>query len=1790
MKAKRSAVGLLALAVTTVTALAQGPPPLPAVDDKPLPLIDAQGPSAAVYSLVFADGETLYTAGLDKVVRVWGLQKDRFVVKAAYRVPIGPGNVGAVNAVALSPDGKWLAMAGRAPIRGESGFRDSGVIVESAALSPDQNRDAGTIYVASTANPAGGKVLRGHRGSVRALAFAPAAAGKPPLLVSAAVEREGGKVFGGMRLWDVASGKSLADCEDLPPRKTRPGLAVWRAGEGAAAVRVAVAWPEAGNAGPDYLRLWDAAAGAAPRKWNADRFTMTAALLRQDGGAKVLTGGLDPANHGRLRAWSFGADQDAPPSVDTVTEFPPLNGVNFRPVALAVVPANDGPPRHAAALLQPSAKDDFHLALVDLSSGRVAVDLPLTDSERDALPSVAANGRYVAVAAGRDHRVRVYDLGDLLRGKTEPMSLLSGDGVAPRKVAFVDKGRGLWLSTDEGARPLSDGLLFDLAGRRVRANDRADLAPDAPQPAGWSFAVDKDRRGVRVWQGDKALPTVRLRGADESVTTAELRPPAGGRPGVLAVAYQEREAARTLVMLCDPLTGKPYRLLVGHLQDVCGLAFSASRPLLASVAHDQTVCVWGLADLDKAVGAVGGLVVADKGKDQAVVLRIEPGSAAAGTALAEGDVLEGVGAPGSVKPVKNATDFDLAVSTRRPGEQVEIAVAGKGALKLPVERGVDERKPLFSLFMTKTNGLPEWVGWSPAGPYDYSNPEAEKHLGWHTNTGDPAAPVSFAPASAYRKDYFREGILRYLADEVNLGRALKKWDDDHPAVPVRPSLRPMRPEGSVPGGRVGEYFVRQGIGSLRVGINDDYVPGDKHRLDWRLTRAGGKGEPGSEYSGEAVRDGREWRVDLSGAKWRSGEYTLRLALRSTSDAAEPLATETVLLRYQPPAPKIELLSGDKPLTGTEREPLKSVEDRLELSVAVGAAAEQEVELIFARALNGLATPAAAVPAVRVQKGPGTVRQVFKLQEGLNRLTVRAVNRGALAGQEDKESATAEARVSYRAPHELPPRFSDLRLDPEPEVRRRDGLEAWVVDRPAARLTGKIEGSGVLVRADWSAGGRAESVLPAGEVRNAEFAVPLQLAAGEEREVRVQAQSRHSDVATEVRRIVFHPRQPTAVFDPLDGPDVLIPRVTLSGTVQPVTQDAFALRLRVAAAEGDSSATFEAKVDAQAGTWKAEVTLFPGVNIVEAIVSNKWRGERPAERALRLRYRRPPLVKRFPEKKEAVGTNKVSLSLLVEGPVGRPLTAVRVDGKPVQVRHDDPVERGGKWQWEVELPEVFVNDGDRNLDRVAVCAVTEEGASPEVVIRIEHKESPRPPRAFFVSPGTPETARRPEYQVVYRVESERPLQRVEILRGDEVLHKANVAKAGREGPLHTLEGKAVVTLTNGTNRLRLVAVNTDGKSPEAEAVVSYTEPAVLVTIDAVQLRSPSNEVEAEFTPVCDPTCEVRFEEKAPRSLVWLVGRVRWSDPKAKALDDRSLRVVAKVGDCRQFPVELGPRGTGEAADTRPFRVPLILIGAENRVSVDLPSIGQQQLSRREFTLRCAAPVRKQRLHVLVVGIDVKDRENLKKRVFDALAVDPGRRPAGSQGNFDKDPPFETCVLHGVLTGYVKKNNVEAQLVEINKEITRLKQQTGWLNDLVLIYYQGADVKKQNEIWLMTSENMQFSKVRPEEFAIPCHRLPSVPGTELLVLNVAGTADAQPGNTDWNGESGTGLIRYAFQQPLGDRKADAALLDVVQEAVRKKGNLGEVAKYLKVALGRQGRELNIILDPEQQSRQLHDASRP
>ena len=198
----RAAVFALA---TLVTLSAQG-----ADEGEPLLRLEAGGPTGYVTALAFSpDAQALYAGSWDKTVRVW-----RWNVAAgeyrldpsAWRVPIGPGLDGAINAIAVSADGNWLAAAGRPVIRGSADFRSPGRILPTFGGMTDEMRlDEGTIYVFDTRTRVT-RTLRGHRGEVRSLTFAPSDVERPFLLSAAREWNEpAGKFGGSVRLWDVVA-------------------------------------------------------------------------------------------------------------------------------------------------------------------------------------------------------------------------------------------------------------------------------------------------------------------------------------------------------------------------------------------------------------------------------------------------------------------------------------------------------------------------------------------------------------------------------------------------------------------------------------------------------------------------------------------------------------------------------------------------------------------------------------------------------------------------------------------------------------------------------------------------------------------------------------------------------------------------------------------------------------------------------------------------------------------------------------------------------------------------------------------------------------------------------------------------------------------------------------------------------------------------------------------------------------------------------------------------------------------------------------------------------------------------------------------------------------------------------------------------------------------------------------------------------------------------------------------------------------------------------------------------
>jgi WD40 repeat protein len=78
---------------------------------QPVLMLDTGGHMAKVSDVVFTpDGRQLVSASNDKIIRVWDLATGKSI--RTIRGDVAPGSPGKIFAMALSPDGQWLAVAG----------------------------------------------------------------------------------------------------------------------------------------------------------------------------------------------------------------------------------------------------------------------------------------------------------------------------------------------------------------------------------------------------------------------------------------------------------------------------------------------------------------------------------------------------------------------------------------------------------------------------------------------------------------------------------------------------------------------------------------------------------------------------------------------------------------------------------------------------------------------------------------------------------------------------------------------------------------------------------------------------------------------------------------------------------------------------------------------------------------------------------------------------------------------------------------------------------------------------------------------------------------------------------------------------------------------------------------------------------------------------------------------------------------------------------------------------------------------------------------------------------------------------------------------------------------------------------------------------------------------------------------------------------------------------------------------------------------------------------------------
>src|SRR5262249_12298633 len=145
----------------------------------------------------------------------------------------------------------------------------------------------------------------------------------------------------------------------------------------------------------------------------------------------------------------------------------------------------------------------------------------------------------------------------------------------------------------------------------------------------------------------------------------------------------------------------------------------------------------------------------------------------------------------------------------------------------------------------------------------------------------------------------------------------------------------------------------------------------------------------------------------------------------------------------------------------------------------------------------------------------------------------------------------------------------------------------------------------------------------------------------------------------------------------------------------------------------------------------------------------------------------------------------------------------------------------------------------------------------------------------------------------------------------------------------------------------------------------------------------------------------------------------------------------------------------------------------------------------------------------------------------------------------------------------ESTVLGQVDEINKEIQRLKSEQDQKDvvDVVLIYYQGqVRDDDQGRRWLLTRRNILLPNDPVDRHGIGVHRLPTIQGVPLLVLNARGPKEVARG-TGLGTSSTLAQLAYFYQERKDAKTVDADLLPMLGDALAKHGGrIGSAVDFL------------------------------
>ena len=510
--------------------------------------LDTGGHQNLIRGLAFSpDDKFLVSAGDDKVARVWDWRRVRTVRTISGQS--GLGNEGKLYAMALSPDGRWLAVGGYTSAR---------------------KQQVGDVRLHDVASGELRALLNGHDDVIFGLAFSP----DSKRLISGSYDTSA-------IIWDVEEGKLLH-------RLTGHRGEIYAVGFTADSER-AVTGSDDGT-----LRLWNVLDGALLQELagHADKVRAIALAPR---GTRLASGDTG----GEIRVWEHGLEAgaggtDKSTSVSLGHQGGYVGSLTFSP--------------NGRLLLSTCGYDGCNSTqhVFDSTSGK-SVTAYRGHDDKVVASTFSRDGRFVATAGGNRFPVHIWDP---RTGETQ--AILQGTGLQVWSASFSEDGQSIaWGHEASPMLNRTTGLEFQLRlpgfGQALLAP-----TPVTSQKA-WQRAITtlgalslQHRKGgnygyeaiLDLLKDGKALASIERGPADGYFHGAYSFTPdgqtivTGGVHGILA-SYN--------------LDGVKLGNFVGHDGDIQAVSPSPDGKYLLSGSADQTVRLWNLKTREPIVALYRGI-------------------------------------------------------------------------------------------------------------------------------------------------------------------------------------------------------------------------------------------------------------------------------------------------------------------------------------------------------------------------------------------------------------------------------------------------------------------------------------------------------------------------------------------------------------------------------------------------------------------------------------------------------------------------------------------------------------------------------------------------------------------------------------------------------------------------------------------------------------------------------------------------------------------------------------------------------------------------------------------------------------------------------------------------------------------------------------------------------------------------------------------------------------------------------------------------------------------------------